>query len=57
MTDEKFNDPLADFDPVMESAFSSSDAPDVPEPNLPESEQQSGKQLMLLHNQILQKPI
>ena len=33
MTDEKFNDPLADFDPVMESAFSSSDAPAV----IPES--------------------
>ena len=31
MNDEKFNDPLADFDPVMESAFSSSDA-DVPAP-------------------------
>ena len=25
MNDEQFNDPLSDFDPVMESAFSTND--------------------------------
>ncbi|MEK9726750.1 MAG: flagellar motor switch protein FliN [Candidatus Margulisiibacteriota bacterium] len=30
MNDENFNDPLADFDPVMESAFSTTDQPNDP---------------------------
>ncbi|MGC6366680.1 MAG: flagellar motor switch protein FliN [Candidatus Marinamargulisbacteria bacterium] len=30
MNDEKFNDPLADFDPVMESAFSNSEEAPTP---------------------------
>ncbi len=37
MNDEKFNDPLADFDPVMETAFSMNDpeAPIAPTPPVP----------------------
>ena len=31
MNDEQFNDPLSDFDPVMESAFSTNDQSKQPE--------------------------
>ena len=45
MNDEKFNDPLADFDPVMESAFSTSEGHTKDEADQPSIDTESQQEI------------